>query len=52
VIAGCYAVIGSARPDWSVVPSLQSPRFDVDESCLVVGAEFLVQAALRLLKGA
>ncbi len=48
-VPGCYAFIGSSRPDWSPAPSLHSARFDIDESCLQVGAEFLVRAACRLL---
>jgi amidohydrolase len=48
-IPGCYAFIGSARPDWSPAPSPHSARFDLDESCLPVGAEFLVRAACQVL---
>jgi amidohydrolase len=48
-IPGCYAFIGSARPDWPEAPSPHSARFDIDESCLPVGAEFLVRATRQLL---
>ena len=51
-VPGCYAFIGSARPDWPVAPSLHNARFDIDEACLQVGAEFLVRAARRLLADA
>ena len=50
-VPGCYAFIGSARPEWSPAPSLHNARFDLDESCLQVGAEFLVRAACRVLGG-
>jgi amidohydrolase len=51
-VPGCYAFVGSARPDWSPAPASHNARFDIDESCLPIGAEFLVQAALRTLRGA
>jgi amidohydrolase len=50
-VPGCYAFIGSARPEWSPAPSLHNARFDLDESCLQVGAEFLVRTACRVLAG-
>jgi amidohydrolase len=50
-IPGCYAFVGSARPDWSPAPASHNARFDIDESCLPIGAEFLVQAARRALAG-
>jgi amidohydrolase len=52
MVPGCYAFVGSARPEWSPAPASHNARFDVDESCLPIGAEFLVQAARRTLGGA
>ena len=49
-IPGCYAFIGTARPEWSPAPSIHNSKFDIDESALAVGADFLVQAARRILR--
>jgi amidohydrolase len=49
-LPGCYAFIGAARPEWFPAPSIHSSKFDVDESALAVGADFLVQAARRILQ--
>jgi amidohydrolase len=48
-VPGCYAFIGSANPAWASPPSMHNVKFDIDESCLEIGAEFLVRAATRLL---
>ena len=49
-VPGCYAFIGTARPEWSPAPSIHNSKFDIDESALAVGADFLVQAARRILQ--
>jgi metal-dependent amidase/aminoacylase/carboxypeptidase family protein len=49
-IPGCFAFIGAARPEWSSAPSIHNSKFDIDESALAVGAEFLVQSARRILQ--
>ena len=46
---GCYAFIGSARTDGSPVPEHHNARFDIDESALEIGTEFLLQSARRIL---
>ena len=50
-VPGCYAFIGSANPAWPSPPSMHNAKFDIDESCLEIGAEFLVRSACRLLEG-
>ena len=50
-VPGCYAFIGSARPEWSPAPAHHNAKFDIDESAMQIGAEFLVQAARRILAG-
>jgi amidohydrolase len=49
-VPGCYAFIGSANPTWASPPSMHNVKFDIDESCLEIGAEFLVRTARRLLE--
>jgi len=46
---GCYAFLGSGKPDGSPSPASHNPRFDIEESCLAIGTEFLVRAAERVL---
>ncbi len=50
-VPGCYAFVGSARPEWSPAPAHHNARFDMDESAMAIGAEFLVRAARRMLTG-
>jgi amidohydrolase len=45
---GCYAFIGSAKPEWSSAPAGHNAKFDIDESAMAIGAEFLVRAARRV----
>jgi amidohydrolase len=49
---GCYAFIGSAKPEWPSAPAGHNAKFDIDESALSIGAEFLVGAARRVLGSA
>ncbi|HWT79357.1 MAG TPA: M20/M25/M40 family metallo-hydrolase, partial [Candidatus Methylomirabilis sp.] len=51
-VPGCYAFVGSARPEWSPAPAHHNAKFDIDESAMEVGADFLVRAARRILAGA
>jgi amidohydrolase len=46
---GCYAFVGSGKPDGSPSPAGHNARFDIEESCLPIGAELLVRAARRAL---
>jgi amidohydrolase len=46
---GCFAFIGAARPEWSPAPSMHNAKFDIDETALAVGVEFLTRTARRLL---
>ncbi len=46
----CYAFIGSGRPDGSPSPAGHNAKFDIEESCMEIGAEFLVRAARRILR--
>jgi amidohydrolase len=47
---GCYAFIGSAKPEWSQAPAGHNAKFDIDESAMAIGAEFLVGAARKALQ--
>ena len=44
-VPGCYAFVGSGKTDGSPVTASHNARFDIDESALPIGAEFLAQAA-------
>ncbi len=49
-VPGAFFRFGARRPEWEPVP-LHSPRFDIDEDVLLIGAEFLdaiARAALQL----
>ena len=48
-VPGCYAFLGAAPADGSPGVSIHNARFDLDESALPIGVEFLVRAARRLL---
>jgi amidohydrolase len=48
-VPGCYAFVGSAKAEWSPAPTSHNAKFDIDESALTVGAEFLVRAARAAL---
>ncbi len=47
---GCYAFIGSANPEWAQAPAGHNAKFDIDESSLEIGTEFLVRSAQALLE--
>lgn len=47
-VPGCFAFVGAARPDGSSFPH-HSPRFDIEEESLVIGAELLSRTAVRYL---
>jgi amidohydrolase len=49
-VPGCFALVGSARADGGSFPH-HSPRFDIEEEALVIGAELLSRTALRYLGG-
>ena len=48
-VPGCYAFVSSARPEWSPAPAHHNAKFDIDESCMEIGTEFLVRAARAAL---
>jgi hippurate hydrolase len=48
-VPGAFFRFGARRPDWEPIP-LHSPRFDIDEAVLPIGAEFfdaIARSALR-----
>jgi amidohydrolase len=51
-VPGCYAFVGSARPEWSPAPAHHNAKFDIDESVMEIGTELLVRAARRILRAA
>jgi amidohydrolase len=50
-VPGCYAFIGSGAPDGTSAAG-HNAAFDIQESCLGVGAEFLVRAARNAMHAA
>ncbi|HEY7513718.1 MAG TPA: M20/M25/M40 family metallo-hydrolase, partial [Vicinamibacteria bacterium] len=48
---GCFVFVGSANPARGLDHPHHSPSFDFDEDALLVGSEFLVQAAEEALAG-
>jgi amidohydrolase len=49
-VPGCYAFVGSANPEWSAAPAGHNAKFDIDESAMEIGTEFLVRAARTALQ--
>jgi metal-dependent amidase/aminoacylase/carboxypeptidase family protein len=49
-VPGCFAFVGSAKASGGSFPH-HSPRFDIEEESLVIGAELLSRTALRYLAG-
>lgn len=49
-VPGCYAFVGSAKPEWAPPPAHHNAKFDLEESAMQIGAEFLVQATRRVLQ--
>jgi hippurate hydrolase len=47
-VPGAFFRFGARRPEWEPVP-LHSPRFDIDEAVLGIGAEFFDAVARRAL---
>jgi amidohydrolase len=51
-VPGCFVFVGSANPARGLDQPHHSPRFDFDEDALLIGTEFLVQAAEEALRPA
>lgn len=51
-VPGCFVFVGSANSDRGLDQPHHSPRFDFDEDALLIGCEFLVQAAEEMLRQA
>jgi hippurate hydrolase len=47
-VPGAFFRFGARRPEWEPTP-LHSPRFDIDEAVLAIGAEFFDGLARRAL---
>jgi amidohydrolase len=50
-VPGCYAFLGAGPADGTPGVSIHNAKFDLDESALPIGVEFLVRATRRLLQG-
>jgi amidohydrolase len=50
-VPGCFVFVGSANAERGLDRPHHSPTFDFDEDALLVGCEFLVQAAEEALRG-
>jgi hippurate hydrolase len=48
-VPGAFFRFGARKPDWEPMP-LHSPRFDIDEAVLPIGAEFFDAIARRALR--
>jgi amidohydrolase len=49
-VPGCFVFVGSANPERGLDQPHHSPRFDFDETALLIGCEFLVQVAEEALR--
>jgi amidohydrolase len=49
-VPGCYAFVGSGRTDGFPSAAGHNAKFDIDESCMAIGTEFLVRAARAALQ--
>jgi amidohydrolase len=49
-VPGCYAFLGAGPADGAPGVSIHNAKFDLDESALPIGVEFLVRATRRLLQ--
>jgi len=49
-VPGCFAFVGSGRADGASA-SHHSPRFDIEEAALTIGAELLTRSVSRYLEG-
>lgn len=49
-VPGCYAFLGAGPADGTPGVPMHNAKFDINESALPIGVEFLVQAARRLLQ--
>jgi amidohydrolase len=49
-VPGCFIAIGSRNESKGLHWDHHHPRFDVDEECLVIGAEVLLRVATRFLE--
>jgi amidohydrolase len=49
-VPGCFVFVGSANAERGLDQPHHSPRFDIDEGCLAIGCEFLLQAAEEALR--
>lgn len=50
-VPGCYAFVGSAKIDGSLVAPHHNAQFDIDESAMATGVDILVRATRRVLQG-
>jgi amidohydrolase len=50
-VPGCYAFVGSAKTDGSLVAPHHNAKFDIDESVMATGVDILVRATRRVLQG-
>jgi amidohydrolase len=50
-IPGCYTFLGAGPADGAPGVPIHNAKFDIDESALPIGVEFLVRATRRLLQG-
>ncbi len=46
-VPGCYLFLGIRNEDKEITSALHTPTFDVDEACLGVGVEAMVEVLLR-----
>lgn len=49
-VPGCYAFVGSAKPDGSAAPH-HNAKFDIDESAMATGLDLLLRATRQILGG-
>jgi amidohydrolase len=48
-VPGCFAFVGLRNEDRGITHTHHHPRFDMDEDCLAIGADLMVEVARRFL---
>jgi amidohydrolase len=49
-VPGCYFFLGAGNPEKGFDQPAHSPHFDFDEDAMIIGAEIMINAALRYFK--
>lgn len=50
-VPGCYLFLGAGNPDRGIVHPIHTPAFDVDEDCIAIGRDAMVDVLLHVAAG-